>query len=107
MPKKKNYFMRIIVILFMVFLGLYIASISGYYETKVGKKVALTEDAIKAFETDVLNGEEVDIKSYLDNDTVDYSNAFTNAGDKITESIENFLTEGFSGIWDAIKVLFF
>ena len=107
MPKKKNYFLRLLLILFIVFLGLYIASISGYYESKVGSKVALTEDAIKKFEEDVLNGEEVDIKSYLDNDMVDYSNSFTDAGDKITASLENILTEGFSGIWDAIKVLFF
>lgn len=107
MPKKKNWFLRTILILFIVFLGLYIASISGYYEAKVGKKVALTEDAIKEFESDVLNGENVDIKSYLDNDIVDYSNTFTDVGDKLTESLESFLTEGFSGLWDALKVLFF
>ena len=74
MKKKRNWFLRLLFVLFIVFLGLYIASVSGYYETQVGNKVALTEEAIRDFENDVLEGKNVDIKTYLQEDNKDYSN---------------------------------
>lgn len=107
MKKKKNWFLRILTILFIAFVGLYIASISGYYEASLGNKVALTDEAIKRFEQDVLEGKAVDVEDYILEERIDYSNAFTNAGDKITESVQKVLTDGIGGIWDAIKVLFF
>ena len=54
MKKKKNWFLRLLTILFIIFIGLYIASISGYYEASLGNKVALTDEAIKRFEQDVI-----------------------------------------------------
>lgn len=107
MKKKKNWFLRLLSILFVVFLGLYIASISGYYESQVSNKVALTDKAIEQFEQDVLEGKVVDINTYINEDTKDYSNKFTDMGDRFSESIQSLLTDGIGGIWDAIKVLFF
>ena len=105
--KKKNWFLRLLFISFLIFLGLYIASISGYYEAQVSDKVALTNDAIKDFQQDVLEGKEVDINTYIKEENKDYSNKMTDLGDKFTESVHTFLTNGFGGIWDALKVLFF
>ena len=105
--KKKNWFLRLIFISFIIFLGLYIASISGYYESQISNKVAITNDAIKEFEEDVLNGKEVDIKTYIVDENKDYSNKITETGDKITGAVEKIITDGFGGVWDAIKVLFF
>ena len=107
MKKKKNWFLRLLSILFVVFLGLYIASISGYYESQVSNKVALTDKAIEQFEQDVLEGKAVDINTYINEDTKDYSNKFTDMGDRFSESIQSLLTDCIGGIWDAIKVLFF
>lgn len=107
MKKKKNWFLRLLSILFVVFLGLYIASISGYYESQVSNKVALTDKAIEQFEQDVLEGKVVDINTYINEETKDYSNKFTDMGDRFSESIQSVLTDGIGGIWDAIKVLFF
>lgn len=107
MKKDKNWFLRIITILFIIFVGIYIASISGYYESKVNKKVAITDEALKEFEKDVLSGNYVDVKKYLNTETTDYSNAFTNAGEKVGESVIVVINDGLSGIWDALKVLFF
>lgn len=107
MKKKKNWFLRLLFISFLIFLGLYIASISGYYEAQVSNKVALTNEAIKNFEQDVLDGKTVDINTYIQKENKDYSNKMTDLGDKITESVQKFLTSGFGGIWDALKVLFF
>ena len=107
MKKKKNWFLRSLTILFVIFVGLYIASISGYYEASLGNKVALTDEAIKRFEQDVLEGKNVDVEDYVLEERCDYSNTFTNTADKMTESVQKILTDGISGIWDAIKVLFF
>ena len=107
MKKKKNWFLRLLSILFVVFLGLYIASISGYYESQVSNKVALTDKAIEQFEQDVLEGKVVDINTYINEETKDYSNKFTDMGDRFSESIQSVLTDGIGGVWDAIKVLFF
>ena len=107
MKKKKNWFLRLLSILFVVFLGLYIASISGYYESQVSNKVALTDKAIEQFEQDVLEGKAVDINTYINEETKDYSNKFTDMGDRFSESIQSVLTDGIGGIWDVIKVLFF
>ena len=46
MKKKKNWFLRMLTILFIIFIALFIVSESGYYEAKVSKSVALTNDAL-------------------------------------------------------------
>lgn len=107
MKKKPNLFLRTIFILFIIFLGLYIASVSGYYQDKVGDKVALTDEAIKQFEQDVLDGKIVDLNTYVVENRVDYSNKFTETGEKCSEVIEKLITEGFGGAFDVIKMLFF
>ena len=107
MKKKKNHFLRIVSVLFFLFLITYIMSISGYYEAKVARKVALTDEAMREFEKDILNGENVDLKDYIENDDKDYSNKFTNVGEKVSNSLEYIISDGLSGIWDALKVLFF
>ncbi|MEG0794768.1 MAG: hypothetical protein RSG95_03120, partial [Bacilli bacterium] len=107
MPKKKhNLFFKILFVLFVVFIGLFIASESGYYEAKVSQKVLLTDKSIKKFEEDVLNGESVDINTYILKENKDYANNFTKLGDKFTESVEIFITDGFGGIIDVFKTLF-
>lgn len=107
MKKKNNWFKKIMIVLIIIFLGLYIASVSGYYEARVSNKVALTDEAIKNFEKDVLEGKTVDINTYIQNEDIDYSNKFTKAGENVAQAIIDIITKGFSGCWDAIKVLFF
>lgn len=104
--KKPNVFLKILSILFIIFLALFIASESGYYEAKLGEKVALTDDAIKQFEEDVLNGENVDINTYILKENVSYENNFTKAGDKFSEMVEGFITDGIGGALSVIKTLF-
>lgn len=106
MKKKNNLFMKFIIISFIIFMGLYISSISGFYESSLSNKVALTSDAIKEFEEDVLNGEVVDIKTYIENDYTDYSNKFTNLGEDVSEVVVDLFTKGFESFWDTFKVLF-
>ena len=106
MKKKPNWFLRIVFVFFIVFLVMYVSSMSGYKEKRIHDKVIITEDAIKAFESDILAGKDVEVIDYLDNDYIDYSNKLTKAGDALTETIQSFLTDGLTGVWNTIKVLF-
>lgn len=105
--KKTNWFVRMIIILFVIFMGLFIAGESGYYEAKLSRSVALTSDSIKQFEEDVLNGKEVDITSYIKTDERNYENGWTLAGEKVSRAMEEFFSGGISNVWDVIKVLFY
>lgn len=42
------------------------------------EKTILTNEKIKEFELDVKNNENIDIKDYLDNEEIDYTNKLTN-----------------------------
>lgn len=105
--KRRNIWLNLLLILVVVFLGLYIASISGYYEAKVSSEVALTKEEMESFERDVIEGKTIDINTYISKNRNDYSNSFTNAGESFSTLVINFLTKGFKGIWDYFKVLFF
>ena len=80
--KKNNYFFKILSVLFFIYLALLIAYESGYYETKASNRATLTKEAMEKFEEDVKNGEMVDIKDYLQEEKIDYSNKVTKMGNK-------------------------
>lgn len=106
MKKKNNIFMKILGVLFIVFIALYIANISGYYESKIRDSVVITEEGIKEFEEKVQNGEEIDITSFLNNERIDYSSKMSNLGDRVTEGLESTLVNGMGFITDILKSLF-
>lgn len=106
MKKKNNIFMKILGVLFIVFIALYIANISGYYEGKIRDSVVITEEGIKKFEEKVQNGEEIDITSFLNNERIDYSSKMSNLGDRVTEGLESTLVNGMGFITDILKSLF-
>ncbi len=104
--KKTNLFFKIIGLLFIIYMVVYIAYKSGYYETKVTNKALMTEEARAQFEEDLKNGEIVDLKTYLKEDRIDYSNKITKVGNKISESISDFMTKGIGSIFKVLKGLF-
>ena len=84
-------FARIFLALFFVFLTLYVAGLSGYYEYELHKKVILTEDKIAEFEADVASGKEVDIKDYLVEEEINYSTNISKAGLYLSDNFSNIL----------------
>ncbi len=104
--KKLHPILKILVALFIIYIALFIANISGYYETKIREKTTITEEGIKKFEEKINNGEEVSITSFLDDDRKDYSNKFSKLGDSITKGIENLATKGMKIFVQVIKSLF-
>ncbi len=107
MKKKKLHpILKILICLFIVYIALFIANISGYYEGKIKDEVIVTEEGIKEFEEKVQNGEEIDITAFLKNDRVDYSSSMSNLGDNLTSGIEVFITDGMKFVSDVVKSLF-
>lgn len=107
---KKNpsrHFWRTLTIMIIIFSALYIAMESGYYDTKLGMRVELTEEKIKEFENDIKNGKEIDVKDYLKEDFKDYSNKVSRAGMGVAGSTEKFMTKGIMEIFKFIGTLFF
>ena len=106
MKHKPNWFLRVVLVFFIAFMVMYISTVTGYQEKKLHDKVIFTEDKINEFENDLLAGKEVDIKNYLNNEYIDYSNFLTRTGDVFTETVESFITNGLTGVWNTLKVLF-
>lgn len=104
--KKARLFFRILSLLFFVYVALLIAYQSGYYETKASNRATLTKEAMKQFEEDVQNGKVIDVKDYLKEENVDYSNGITKLGNKVSNSISDVMTNGLTGLFDALKGLF-
>ncbi len=104
--KKKNFLFKILAILFLIFVALILAYESGYYETKNKNRAILTKEAMAKFEEDLSKGEVVDLKDYLEDEKIDYSNKVTKIGNKITNNISKFITKGLSGLFKSLKGLF-
>ena len=105
-PKRKNYFFKLLAILFLLYVSLLIAYESGYYETKARNRATLTKEAMQEFESDLQSGKVVDIKDYLKEEKIDYSNKVTKIGNRVSKSLSDFMTKGLKGAFNALKGLF-
>ena len=94
-------------LIILIFLFSYFIEYSGYYEYNLQSKKNLTEEQIKKFEDDVKNGKEIDLNSYLEKTTIDYSNSLTRstsqANLKLNEYLKKLLTGGFDILGKFIK----
>ncbi len=89
MEKKKNgeWFFKILLVLFIMFLCLYSISMNGYVDRINKKKTLYTEEQIKKFESDVEQGADLDMQDYTLIKDVDYSNKMSDLGENISELI--------------------
>ena len=89
-------------VLIILFLGLYISQMTGYYQYTESKKTTLTEDAIKRFEEDIRNGKEINAENYLEQET-DYKKKLSNICIKISGLIENGFNKAMNSIFNEIS----
>lgn len=85
--KKNNWFFKVLLVLFIMFLCLYSMSINGYVDSINKKRTLYTEEQIKKFESDVDRGEYLDLKEYTLVDEIDYSNRMSDLGVSVSELI--------------------
>ena len=100
--KKHNPFFSILIVLFIVYISLTIASFSGYYENKLNNEVILTDESIKKFEKDIKDNKDIDIKNYVTNDKKDYRGFASDMGENFSNFVEKMMTEE---LWKAGKML--
>lgn len=86
--KGSNLFFKILIVLFVAFLCLYSISMNGYLQNINRDKTLYTEEQITQFESDVNNGEYLDLKDYVLVDEIDYSNKVSELGEDISELID-------------------
>ncbi len=103
--KKHNFFKTLFILVFLLFLALFIASKTGYYEKSVKDKTYLTNKKLKEFEKDISEGKNVDVKDYFPKE-VDYSNVFTKSANNISNKIGLVVNSKAKNVWDFIKTLF-
>ena len=99
-------FSRGLFILFIVFLINYISVSSGYYENEIKKKTAFTQEQIKQFEEDVQNKEYIDTKDYNKEEVVDNSSFIGDIGYKVSEGINDFVTDKAINVFKFLGRLF-
>ncbi len=104
--KKPNYFLRIITILFIIYMGLYIAISNGYYENMLREEVLITKDNIKEFESDIKSGKPIDLKDYQKTKSHDYGNIFNKSGRFLGEKFDYVVNDGISKFSGLLKELF-
>lgn len=84
------------------FLVLYFTRGMGYFEYENHKKATLTEKQIKAFEQDVADGKEVDVKDYLPEENNDFQNSISSAGLKVSTLAEDCVKSAVEGGFKAL-----
>ena len=104
--KKNNIVLKILGLLFLIYISLFIANLSGYYESKIREKTIITEEGIKEFESKIQNGESVDVTSFLKNEREDYSSKMSTLGDNFSSNIEGFIAKSMEFVSNIIKSLF-
>ena len=104
--KSNNIVLKILGVFFLIYIALFIANLSGYYESQIRENTIVTEEGIKAFEEKIQNGESVDVTSYLNKEREDYSSKMSNLGDSLTNNLENFIVKSMGFMSDIVKSLF-
>lgn len=102
---KPNWFFRALSIFFLIFICLYFALESGYYESKIAKKTAMTEESIKQFEQDIKDNKPIDLNNYAYNSYKDYGNNTTDAAIFIGSKVEKIMSSGINDLFDLLKAL--
>ena len=100
-PKKT--FNTIIFCLFILFVSLFIASQTGYYEYQNKQKKSFTEDKIKQFEEDLKKGKKVDLKDYMSSEIKTYDNKITKFGNTLSDIIDFSLNESLEKTFSAVE----
>ena len=93
-----------IIVLILSFLGLYFAYSNGYYELKQSEKVSLTNQKIEEFESDILEGVDVNLENYLKKDNT-YQTKTSEFSLKASEKFENIIDSGIKFIFRKISNL--
>lgn len=100
--KYKKIFELVMAVLVVLFLGLYISQMTGYYKYSESKKSTLTKDAIEKFEQDIKAGKKIDAKNYLEEEK-SYTNKMSNLGMALSSLIEKGFKKAMNTLFNEIS----
>lgn len=80
------------ILLVLMYITIYIVSLTSYYSTIESKNSTLTEEAIRRFENDVLSGEKIVASNYLE-EKKSYDNLLSRTSIHIGNIIENIFNK--------------
>lgn len=95
----------IFIILLVLYIFIFFASESGYYEYHVRKRTVLTSEKIKEFENDVKNNKNLDITDYLESTEKNYKNKLTSTCFNTSKKINTYFKRGVEGVFKIIDKL--
>lgn len=105
MMSKEKIIKFLFICVLVLFFGLLFAQSSGYYKIKTTRVKELTEEQIKAFEKDISDGKDVDIKDYLEYDNIDYSNKLSSGIYKVSLKLEKVVDSTIKYIFNSAEKL--
>ncbi len=103
--KLNKIFKYSILISFVTFFALYLSQSTGYFEYRNSKKVALTNEQIEKFESDVKAGKNVDLEEYISVNNPDYQNAISKIGLSISSAAEKAIQKIINGSFKVLSDL--
>ncbi len=98
----KKIFIGIGALLILMYISVYIMSLTGYYTTIESKNNTLTTEAINRFEKDILNGEKIVATNYLEKKET-YDNLLSRLGISIGNVIEKLFDKAIKLILNEIE----
>lgn len=101
--KGKNVARIIILILFIMFIGIYLVGNSSYYDYEAASKSRLTKEQIKQFEEDVKNGIAIDANKYLQVNEKNYDNPISHAALNISKTISKSFDRALNYVFGKIN----
>lgn len=90
------------ILLVLMYITIYIISLTSYYTTIESKNATLTGEAISRFESDVLNGEKIVASNYLQ-EKKSYDNLLSRTSIHIGNIIENIFNKVMKSILKEIE----
>jgi hypothetical protein len=77
---------------FIIFITLFFASYTGYYDYENRKNANLTKQQMKKFEEDVKNGVNLDLQTYIKKPNNGYQNFLAKTGSKTSKLVSNIIS---------------
>ena len=90
----------ITLLLFIIFITLFFASYTGYYDYENKKTKVLTEQQMKKFELDVKNGVNLDLESYIVKPKNSYQSVLSKLGSKTSKTVSTIISSSVNYTFD-------
>lgn len=103
--KSGNVARIVLLVLFVIFVGLYMVGNSDYYDYDVASKTRLTEEQILQFEKDLAEGRPVDVEDYLKLNEKDYDNVISDTTLHISNTISKTFDKALNYLIDKLNAV--